>query len=120
MSEVTQVNRLNGLKWALVVLLIAAAVIGNIYFGADSIAIRATVLIVVGVIALVVAANTAQGGRAWGFIKEARLEMRKVVWPTRQETVQTTAFVILIVVITALLLWGVDSVFTLLISKIVM
>lgn len=119
-EAVSQNKSLNGLKWSLVVILIAASVIGNLYFSADSLAIRATVLIVVFIVALLIAVNTSQGARAWGFIKESRAEMRKVVWPTRHETVQTTGIVIVIVIITALLLWGIDSLFALIISNIVM
>lgn len=120
MSEVNQNKSLNGFKWALVILLVAAAVVGNVYFNADSLAVRVTVLIVVAVVALLIAVTTTQGGRAWGFIKEARIEIRKVVWPTRQETVQTTGIVIVIVMIMALLLWGIDSLFALIVSNIVM
>jgi preprotein translocase subunit SecE len=42
-------------------------------------------------------------------VKGSRTEIRKVVWPTRQETVQTTMIVVAFVVLVALLLWGLDS-----------
>ncbi len=45
----------------------------------------------------------------WALIKGARTEIRKVVWPTRQETVQTTMIVVVFVVLVVLLLWGLDS-----------
>ncbi len=46
----------------------------------------------------------------WKFAKQARIEMRKVVWPTRQDTVRATAIIALLVLVTALILWGMDSV----------
>ena len=39
------------------------------------------------------------------------VELRKVVWPTRQETIQTTLIVVAMVVVAALILWGLDKVF---------
>ena len=43
------------------------------------------------------------------FLQQVRSETAKVVWPTRQEVTQTTLIVVVIVLITALILWGVDS-----------
>jgi preprotein translocase subunit SecE len=51
--------------------------------------------------------------------KEARVEIRKVVWPTRQETTQTTLIVVAVVLVMALVLWGLDSLLGWLISLIV-
>ena len=110
----------NRLKWAVVVLMVIATVVGNLYFAAYPFAIRAAAIIVVAVLALLVAKTTTQGGFAWEFLKESRIEMRKVVWPTRQETLQTTGLVIVVVAIMSLILWGVDSLFALLISNIIM
>jgi preprotein translocase subunit SecE len=45
----------------------------------------------------------------WRWLKEARTEIRKVVWPTRQETTQTTLIVVAVVLVMALVLWGLDS-----------
>ena len=42
-------------------------------------------------------------------IKEAKIELQKVVWPTRQEAVQTTSIVMVMVTITGFVLWGIDS-----------
>ncbi|WP_438504165.1 preprotein translocase subunit SecE [Acinetobacter towneri] len=52
-------------------------------------------------------------------MKEARVEIRKVVWPTRQETMQTTLIVVAVVLVMALLLWGLDSLLGWLVSLIV-
>ncbi len=53
---------------------------------------------------------TVHGQRFASFIKDVRVELRKVTWPTRQETVQTAFIVALMVLLTAFMLWGLDSV----------
>lgn len=107
------------LKWLVVLVLVVLSVVGNIHFDAYSSAIRAAAIIVVTIVALLVAVSTNHGAVAWRFLKDARMEMRKVVWPTRQETIQMTLIVAVIVIITALLLWAFDSIFALIISNIV-
>ena len=57
-----------------------------------------------------VASTTERGGALWQLLKSSRTEIRKVVWPTRQETTQTTLIVVVFVFIMALILWGIDSV----------
>ena len=52
--------------------------------------------------------QTEKGRRIWSFFGEAQIEVRKVVWPTREETVQTTLVVILMVFVIALFLWLLD------------
>ena len=59
--------------------------------------------------AVVLGARTAVGRLVWSYLVGARIEMRKVVWPSRQESVQVTLFVAGLVLIMALFLWGVDS-----------
>ena len=53
---------------------------------------------------------TGKGRDTREFLSESRFELRKVVWPTRQETTQTTLIVFVFVIITGLILWGLDSV----------
>ena len=60
-------------------------------------------------VAGVVALQTAKGAAFWALVKASRTEIRKVVWPTRQETVQTTMIVVGFVLLVALMLWGLDS-----------
>ncbi len=64
-------------------------------------------LFVVG-IAIYVALITASGRGLLGFMKDARTEVRKMVWPTRAETMQTTLMVMVIVIILSIFLWLVD------------
>jgi len=100
----------DALKW-IVVAALAAGGIGAFYYYADhSLLLRVVGLLVVGGVALFVASTTASGRTALGFIRDARTEVRKVVWPTRKETVQTTLIVLAAVCVVALFLWGVDAV----------
>jgi preprotein translocase subunit SecE len=51
---------------------------------------------------------TTKGQEVFAFANDAKIELQKVVWPTRQETIQTTSIVMLMVVVAGFLLWGVD------------
>ncbi|MBL6752535.1 MAG: preprotein translocase subunit SecE [Nevskia sp.] len=66
-------------------------------------------------------ARTAFGTGIWAYLQGARVEMRKVVWPTRQESVQTTlviaVFVVIVAAFMSLVDWGLSHVVQLLIGK---
>ncbi|MDG2395489.1 preprotein translocase subunit SecE [Candidatus Thioglobus sp.] len=64
------------------------------------------------VIAGLIYFRTPQGKRLSTFIKETKIELRKVVWPTRDETVKTTGMIMVAVIIVAIFLWIVDSFFS--------
>ncbi|WP_344808303.1 preprotein translocase subunit SecE [Allohahella marinimesophila] len=100
---------LDAIKWTLVVLLIAAGVAGNSYFQAESMLYRVLALVGLAIVAALIALQTSKGKAFLSLAKEARLEIRKVVWPTRPETTQTTLIVIAFVLIVALILWAIDS-----------
>ena len=57
-----------------------------------------------------IAATTTKGIAGIAFAKEAKIEARKVVWPTRAETVQTSLIIMVAVILISLMLWGVDAV----------
>ena len=63
-------------------------------------------------IAVTVFIKSSQGDRFVHFLKETRIELRKVVWPTRQETAKTTGIIMIAVVIVAIFLWIIDAFFT--------
>ena len=65
-------------------------------------------LVVVAVF-VAVALTTQQGRAVWDLAKEARIEIRKVVWQTRQETTQTTLIVVVMVILVCLILCAMDS-----------
>jgi preprotein translocase subunit SecE len=109
MSVETTTSRFDGVKWSIVALLVAAAVVGNSYFADQSLLYRVLGIVALAVIAGLVALQTAKGAAFWNLVKGSRTEIRKVVWPTRQETVQTTLIVVAFVLLVALFLWGLDS-----------
>ncbi|MGV6825367.1 MAG: preprotein translocase subunit SecE [bacterium] len=102
-------SALDTLKLLVAVVIIAAGIVGFYYYEEQVLWMRLLGLLVVVGIALFIAGQTAKGRLIRGFLSDAHVEMRKVVWPTRQETVQTTLVIAVAVLITALFLWGVDS-----------
>jgi preprotein translocase subunit SecE len=114
-----QAGGMNGLKWLVVVLLVVAGIAGNIYYDDQSLLYRVVGLLVLAVVACFVALQTSQGSAFWKLAKEARTEVRKVVWPTRQESTQTTLIVVAVVLLTALILWGLDSAIGWLVSLVI-
>lgn len=81
------------------------------WMGPDvSILLRVAVALVSIVVALAVAATSQYGMALIDFSKGSRIELRKMVWPTRQETIQTTIIVLVVVVMIALFLWLIDAV----------
>ncbi|WPE16835.1 preprotein translocase subunit SecE [Candidatus Thioglobus autotrophicus] len=73
---------------------------------------KVLVLLVGLVIAGLIFFKTPQGKRLAAFTKETKIELRKVVWPTRDETVKTTGMIMVAVVIVAIFLWIVDAFFS--------
>jgi len=104
----TSAGRLDGLKWAFALMLVGGA-IGAFYVYSDqSLLLRVVGLLAVAGIAAAVILQTGKGRHAWEFMQEARTEVRKVVWPTRKETVQTTLVVMAMVTVVAIFLWLLD------------
>jgi preprotein translocase subunit SecE len=56
--------------------------------------------------------KSTQGDRFLHFLRETRIELRKVVWPTREETAKTTGIIMIAVVVVAIFLWIIDAFFT--------
>ena len=90
---------------------VAIALVGFVayyYFGDASVALRSLgVLVAVG-IAVFVGLQSAQGQSLWRFIHAARVELRRVVWPTREETIQTTIAVLVFALIMGVFFWLLD------------
>ena len=109
-TEKQNTSPFNPLKWAFVVLLIVGGLAANYFYGSQPIAIRLIGWIVLACTAAAIALQTAQGTQIITFAKQSRIELRKVVWPSRKETVQTTMIVVVMVFLVAMMLWGIDSV----------
>ncbi|TPV54499.1 preprotein translocase subunit SecE [Aestuariibacter sp. GS-14] len=118
MSEKTEnsSNSMDMLKWLIVFALLAGVITTNYVYGEVSILYRAIGALVGVAVAGFIAATTMKGVAFLTFAKEARLEVRKVVWPTRQELNQTTLIVLGATFVASLLLWGIDGVLVWLVS----
>lgn len=96
------------IKLLVAVLLIAAGIAGFYYYAEQALLYRVLGLLVVIAVSVFVALQTQMGMDAWNFARSAILEVRKAVWPSRQETVQTTLLVMVMVIIVGLMLWLFD------------
>ena len=104
------------LLWLIGLCLISLAVWGNSYF--SDIGLLYRVLGVVGIlfVSLLVLRFTIFGNQTYNLLIQSSTEIRKVVWPNRTETTQTTLIVTVAVLIASLILWGLDSLFSFLIK----
>ncbi len=116
-------NSLNTAKWVVAIAILIAATVGNRYapelLPQLSSWVRIVALVVLAVGALAITLTTAQGQSFIKLLKEAQVEARRIVWPTKDETMQTTMIVCAVVVVMSLLLWGVDSLFGWMISAVI-
>ena len=113
MTTTTQDTSESGILDIIKLLLAAGMLVGGLYsyYYFLEIALPLRVLMVLGGLAagITVAMSSTQGQRLWAFIQGARIEIRKVVWPTKQETTQTAIAVFVFTLIMALFFWGLDS-----------
>jgi preprotein translocase subunit SecE len=103
-----QTTVLDTAKLALAVLIIVAGLAAYYYFAEASVLWRALGVLVAVVAAVAVAYTSAQGQTIWKFIQGSRVELRKVIWPTREETIQTTLVVLLFALIGGVFFWALD------------
>jgi preprotein translocase subunit SecE len=95
-------------KLALAVLLLVAGVGAFYIYEEQSLLLRVLGLLAVAGVAAAVLMQTTAGRKLWAFAAGSRAEVRKVVWPSRQETMQTTFIVLVMVLIMGIILWLVD------------
>ncbi|MEZ5560917.1 MAG: preprotein translocase subunit SecE [Pseudomonadales bacterium] len=108
-SSETSGGVLDWLKWLVVAAIVGGGVFANWYYQDESLLVRVVALLALAALAVVIAAQTVKGAAAWVLLKESRSEIRRVVWPKREETVQTTLIVLVLVLIFSLILWLLDS-----------
>ncbi len=99
---------LDTVKLMAALLVLIGGVIGFYYFEDQSQLLRVIGMLALAVTAFYIVSTTDIGRRGLGFVREARVEVRKVVWPTRTETTQTTIAVLIMVFIVAIMLWLID------------
>ena len=110
---------LDWVKWLVVVALLAGGIWGNWYYRDQSLLARVFAMVGIAAVALTIAAFTERGRSIWALLKESRVEIRRVVWPTWPETRQTTFIVVLLVLAFSLILWGLDSALGFVVSRLI-
>jgi len=101
-------NRADTIKFIVALLIVILATASFYMFPEFSLLLRVLVIMAAIILSAVIGFQTEKGRKIWGFFGEVQIEVRKVVWPTREETVQTTLVVILMVFVIALFLWLLD------------
>jgi preprotein translocase subunit SecE len=111
MSTESKANNapLDVVKWIVAAAFLAAAVVGNYLYADAALLYRVLAVVALMLMGAGAAWTTSQGKAFQVLFKEANIERRKVVWPTRQETTQTTMMILAVVVVMSLVLWGLDT-----------
>ena len=101
-------STLDTLKMALAVAILLSSVFSFYYFAELSVLIRVLAVIFSVILSLIIFFSTQRGIIFWDFLQGSRVEMRKVVWPTKQETIQTTLTVFVFVLVLGIFFWLLD------------
>lgn len=112
MTEQVQEPQRGGdvLKLAAGALLVVLGFVGFYYFASWPVWSRWLMVLVGLATGAVVAVQSAQGVQFWQFVQSSRIELRKVVWPTKDESWKLTGLVFVVVIIMSLFFWGLDSI----------
>jgi preprotein translocase subunit SecE len=95
-------------KLVLAAMLLAFGVVAFYYYSEESQLYRVLGLLVITAVAVGVGLTTEKGRTLWGFLQASRTEVRKMVWPSRADTVQTTLVVFIVVIVVGIFLWLMD------------
>jgi preprotein translocase subunit SecE len=110
-SQEPSYSILDSIKLVLAVALLAAGIIGFYFYAEYSLLYRTLAVLGIVLVSGGLFFTTQLGRSFWAFFQEARAEVRKVVWPTRQETIHTTWVVVVMVLVVGLILWLLDTLF---------
>jgi preprotein translocase subunit SecE len=115
---------LDAVFWLVALTALIAATMVNQYLPAywppaTNVWVRVGSIVALIVVALGLLLVTHQGKGFGTLLKDSKVELRRITWPTKQDTFQTTWIVLVVVLVMSLLLWGIDNVFGRLISSII-
>ncbi|UZR28626.1 preprotein translocase subunit SecE [Methylococcus mesophilus] len=99
---------LDTVKLVLALVFLIAGIVAYYFFSDYSVVYRTLGVVGAGVVAVALVSATAKGQSLLGFFRESRIEVRKVVWPTRQEAAQATLMVVALVFFVGIFLWLLD------------
>jgi len=106
----SQNPKFDSVLWGVAVLLLSTSISAQYYFVDASLLWRLVGLFAASGVALWSVSRTQTGRTFISFWKEAIVELRKVIWPTRKETVHSTMAVIAMVFVVGLVLWSMDAI----------
>ena len=104
----TPVSWLDSVKLIVALLLLLGGIVGYYHFDDYPTLARVLGVLAATGVAVIVAMQTLKGRTFLGFVAEAQIEVRKVVWPTRAETLQATLAVVVMVIVLGVMLWMFD------------
>ncbi len=107
-QEAVQTSGFDSAKLAVAIALVVGGIFAYYWFETQAWYLRGAYVVGGTLLGLFLAWQTAVGRNTLSFILSSRNEVRKMVWPTRQETLQTTMAVLVVVLITGILMWGLD------------
>ena len=102
-------GQLDILKLGLSIVAIIAGIGGFYFFGEYSLLLRVVALLLVLAVAVALVYTTDLGQSFWQFAQGSKVELRKIIWPTKKETMQTTLIVVVMVLFVGILLWMFDG-----------
>jgi preprotein translocase subunit SecE len=109
-TETSQSGVLDSIKLLIAVAALVGGLYAYYYYEADIAQAYRVLMVLGGTIAgISIAMTSVQGDRLWHFIQGSRVEIRKVIWPTKQETTQTAIAVFVFTLIMMLFFWALDS-----------
>jgi len=109
-TETEETGKLDSLKFLIAIALLVGGIWQFYYFEEESQLYRILGILAFVAVAMGVMYTTRLGYGLWLFARDARTEVRKVIWPTRQETMQTTLMVVVMVILVGIMLWLIDMV----------
>ncbi len=101
------------------VLLFAFGIVGQFFFSSQPMLYRFVAFMLTTTAAIFMVTRTSTGRRLWAFWQDSIVELRKVVWPTKQETIHSTVAVLAMVFIMGLVLWSIDAILVRLVAWII-
>jgi preprotein translocase subunit SecE len=107
-NQLQEVSAADKAKLGLGIVAVAAGVAGYYVLGSDAAWLRWVAVVAGLVVAAVVLAFSRYGSELSQFVSSARIELRKIVWPTKEDTLKTTGIVFIFVAIAGFFFWGLD------------
>ncbi len=108
MDTDTENSTVDTLKLVVAGGILLGGIVGYYYYGEVSVLIRVIGVMLALAAAVLVALQSSRGQEFWRFVQGSRIELRKVVWPTREETIQTTITVLIFATLMGVFFWLLD------------